>query len=86
MYYSFAKIVTRGLAGLALHNKQRELSYLALVAAKNGPRLREAMPDALPAAAPMVLGHIESPRMSMSTLALLLSRFERQTILDPDRT
>ncbi len=67
---------------LTLHRQQKELSYLALVPAKNGPKLRSAEADASPSGGPMVLGHIVSPRMSMATLALLLSRFERQTVLD----
>ncbi len=67
---------------LMLHHEQRELSYLALVAAKNGAKLKEAKADAPSAGGPMVLGHIASPAMSMTTLALLLSRFERQTVLD----
>ena len=67
---------------LVLHPEQKELSYLALVPAKNGSKLRSAEADASPAGGAMMLGHIVSPRMSMATLATLLSRFERQTVLD----
>ncbi|HTS46479.1 MAG TPA: TIGR03435 family protein [Bryobacteraceae bacterium] len=67
---------------LALHREQRQLSYLAIVPLKNVAKLRQAQLDAPSADGPMVLGRIVSPRMSMATLALLLSRFERQIVLD----
>ena len=67
---------------LKLHPEQRELAYLALVPAKNGPRLQRAKPDAAPAADPMVQGRIVSNQMPMDVLATLLSRFERQVILN----
>jgi uncharacterized protein (TIGR03435 family) len=67
---------------LVLHREQRELSYLALVQTKHGSKLRSAKDDAPQTGTPVVLGHIVSFQMSMETLAMLLSRFERQTILD----
>jgi bla regulator protein blaR1 len=67
---------------LVLHREQKELSYLMLVPAKHGSKLRQAEADASPDGGAMVLGRIVSSRMSMATLAMLLSRFERQTVLD----
>ena len=67
---------------LVLHREQKELPFLALRVGKNGPKLHEAKADAATAGGPMVLGHIASNRMSMAALASLLSRFERQTIVD----
>jgi uncharacterized protein (TIGR03435 family) len=66
---------------LAVHHEQRELPYLALVAGKTGPKFREGPPDAPPGGT-QVSGHISSRRMSIPQLSLLLSRFERQTVLD----
>ena len=67
---------------LVAHREQRELPYLAVVQAKNGSKVRSAKEDTSQTGAPMLLGHIVSPQISMPTLAMLLSRFERQTILD----
>ena len=67
---------------LALHHEQRELPFLALVVGKNGSKLRAAKLDAGIAAGPQILGRIVSDRMSMSLLASLLSRFERQIVID----
>jgi uncharacterized protein (TIGR03435 family) len=67
---------------VTVHREQRELPFLALVPAKNGPKLHPARPDAPPPEGPHILGRIVSKRMSIPTLAMLLSRFERQTILD----
>ena len=67
---------------VALHHEQRELPFLALVVGKNGSKLRAAKLDAGIAAGPQILGRIVSDRMSMSLLASLLSRFERQIVID----
>lgn len=67
---------------LVLHHEQKEQSFLALVPGKNGPKLQEAKADAPPTGKPQILGRITSNQMSMGTLAMLLSRFQRQTILD----
>ncbi len=67
---------------LVTHREPREMSYLALVAAKGGPKLEPADAPAAGATAPSIAGRIDSPRMPMATLARLLSRFERQTVLD----
>ena len=65
--------------GLSLHHEQREHSFLALVVGKNGSKLSAAKPGAAATPGPMILGRIVSDQMSMSRLASLLSRFERQT-------
>jgi uncharacterized protein (TIGR03435 family) len=67
---------------LAVHREPREMSYLALVAAKGGAKLEPADPPTGSVNAPSIAGRIDSPRMPMATLARLLSRFERQTVLD----
>lgn len=68
------------------HKEQRELAYLAVVQARGGSKLRPATLDAatlaVSPAAPNIRGRIVSARMPMSILALLLSRFEKQTVLD----
>jgi uncharacterized protein (TIGR03435 family) len=66
---------------LVLHREQEELRYVALVPVKTGPKLQPAKPDSAPSG-PVFGGRIISPQMSMFTLAKLLSRFERETVLD----
>ncbi len=67
---------------LKTHHEQRPATYLALVSGKNGPKLQPAV-DASPAAhAQGLVGRIAGPHMAMSTLALLLSRFEHETVID----
>jgi uncharacterized protein (TIGR03435 family) len=68
---------------LVLHHEQRDLPFLALVPAKNGPKIRQVKPDSVSAPNSMAArGHIVSSQMSMERLATLLSRFERQTVVD----
>ena len=67
---------------LVLHREQKELRYLALVAGKDGPKFHEAQADAAPDTTFNVAGRIVRNRISMQQLALLLSRFERQSVLD----
>jgi uncharacterized protein (TIGR03435 family) len=68
---------------LSLHHEPREMSFLALVVTKGGPKLAPANlqipPEQIPAQLP---GRLSSPRMLMSVLATLLSRFERQVVMD----
>jgi uncharacterized protein (TIGR03435 family) len=68
---------------LTLHHEPRETSFLALVVAKGGPKLAPAnlqIPaEQIPAQVP---GRLSSPRTLMSVLATLLSRFERQVVMD----
>jgi uncharacterized protein (TIGR03435 family) len=68
---------------VVLHHEQKEISYLALTADKNGPKIREVMPDpASPGNTTAAPGRIVSSQMSMERLATLLSRFQRATVLD----
>jgi uncharacterized protein (TIGR03435 family) len=68
---------------LSLRHEPREMPFLALVAAKNGPRLAPAKID-VPAAdiPPQFPGRLNHPYMPMSLLTTLVSRFERQIVID----
>lgn len=66
---------------LALHHEQRTFSFLALVAAKDGPKIHQATPGAAYVSKGM-RGRIVGSQMTMERLALLLSRFERETVVD----
>jgi uncharacterized protein (TIGR03435 family) len=66
---------------VALHREQRELPFLALVVAKNGHKL--GPPDNNTTVQGTTgAGRIVHPRLPMKVLASLLSRFERQFIID----
>jgi len=68
---------------LSLRHEPREMSFLALVVAKNGPKLTPAKTDTAPAQVPaQIAGRLLHPYMPMATLATLLSRFERQLVID----
>lgn len=67
--------------GLAVHH-QRELSHLALTVGKNGPKLREVQPDPAPPSSIFIPGRIVGGQMPMQTLAVFLSRFEREIVID----
>lgn len=68
---------------LSLHHEPRELPFLALVLAKGGSKLAPAKMDTPPAEVPtQVAGRLLHPYMPMATLATLLSRFERQLVID----
>ena len=65
---------------LAVHHEKREMPFLALVVAKNGPKL---LPAKEGGDAPRLgAGRIIHPRLPMSLLGTLLSRFERQIVID----
>ena len=64
---------------LALHHEPKPVSYLALVPGKTGPKLKPARNSA---ANTNWGGRILANRMSMPALAMLLSRFERQIVVD----
>ena len=67
---------------LKVHREPKDLSFLALVQRKNGPKFHASTaPPATPTGT-QYGGRIASTRISMERLALLLSRFERQTVLD----
>src|SRR5262249_40603436 len=68
---------------LPMHREQRQLSFAALTVAKGGPKLRAVDAEAsLSGGGPSIPGRIQSPRMSMITLAKLLARFQKETVLD----
>jgi uncharacterized protein (TIGR03435 family) len=67
---------------LAVHREKNELSYLALVQGKNGPKFHVSTAPAAPGTGTHYGGRIIDAQISMPKLALLLSRFERQTVLD----
>lgn len=63
-----------------VHHEQRELPHLALVAGKNRPKLKESRTSTGTNSA--ARGRITANNMQMRGLATLLSRFERQTVVD----
>jgi uncharacterized protein (TIGR03435 family) len=68
---------------LSLHHEPREMSFLALVVAKNGPKLAPAKAGTPPAQIPsQIPGRVLHPQMPMAILATLLSRFERKIVID----
>jgi uncharacterized protein (TIGR03435 family) len=67
---------------LVLHHEQRELRYLSLAAGKDGPKMRSAEDQPAQDTAYNVAGRIVRKRISMPQLALLISRFERQPVID----
>jgi uncharacterized protein (TIGR03435 family) len=67
---------------LAFHYEPREMSFLALVVGKNGPKVQPAKSTAPVPGGLQVAGRIASPQMSMQQLVTLLSRFQRQTVRD----
>ena len=64
---------------VVLHHEQKQLSYLALTVGKDGPRMKESSG---PGGNPAQRGRIDGQQMTMPLLATLLSRFERQTVVD----
>jgi uncharacterized protein (TIGR03435 family) len=66
---------------VALHRDKKQLPFLALVTARNGPKLQPAKEGVINPG-PQGAGRINHPRMPMSLLATLLSRFERQIVID----
>ena len=67
---------------LAIHHEQKELSYVALIIGKKGPKLQEAIPGSDTSGNKFLIGRIVSNHISMTTLATLFSRFTGQTVLD----
>jgi uncharacterized protein (TIGR03435 family) len=67
---------------LALHEEKRELPHLALTVAKGGHKMTPVQLAPNPPAPRLGAGRVEHPQMRMSILATLLSRFERQLVLD----
>jgi uncharacterized protein (TIGR03435 family) len=72
------KLLTDRL-GIVFHHEQSTLPFLALTIARDGPKLPASKgTNGNPAAA----GHVAGTALSMAGLATLLSRFERQTVVD----
>jgi uncharacterized protein (TIGR03435 family) len=68
---------------VALHHENKNLSYLALVVSRAGLKIHGSQIDpGVPPKSSAMLGHIVSSQISMQRLAMLLSRFERQTVID----
>jgi uncharacterized protein (TIGR03435 family) len=67
---------------LRFHLEQRQASYLPLVQGKDGAKLQLAVPDTTTSNGQGLIGRIAGPRMAISTLALLLSRSEHETVID----
>ena len=67
---------------MALHHESRELSFLALVEAKGGTRLRPARAGSDPSGNAQVSGNISSNSMSMTQLTTVLSHFLELPVLD----
>src|SRR5262249_12348635 len=67
---------------LQFHREQRRIAHYALVVAKGGPRLRAAEPDPAGARQSYAKGRIVHSQIRMDTLAMLLSRQLRETVLD----
>jgi uncharacterized protein (TIGR03435 family) len=67
---------------IALHHEQRELSYLSLIVGPKGLKIEEAKENSDPSGNRYIMGNIRSDRLPISTLAMLLSRFVRQPVLD----
>jgi uncharacterized protein (TIGR03435 family) len=66
---------------LVLRHEQKQLSYLGLTATKTGPKIQPAKPGATLGNS-AARGRILANQMPMSGLATLLSRFERETVVD----
>lgn len=64
---------------VSLHHEPKTMSYLAMVIGKNGPQLK---PASMGGNRRAFSGYISSTEMGMPRLATLLSRFERQIIVD----
>jgi len=67
---------------LVLRHEQRELSYLALIIGKDGPKMpRSPDPDQSPQSK-VLANSIHSTRMNMAMLSTLISRFAHTRVLD----
>ena len=66
---------------VTVHREPRTQAFAALVASRGGPKLTPA-PSAAVGQVTSRAGHIVGQEMTMTVLASLLSRFERQLIVD----
>ncbi len=67
---------------LVLRRGQHELSYLALVAAKGGPKMTPTADPEQPPKSDLGGNHIHSTRIDMPMLAYLIARFTHNRVLD----
>lgn len=67
---------------VTMHAEKKELSYLALVPAKNGTKMQPAKSDAPPTTGFQRAGNIAHSAMGLDLLARLLSRFTGETVID----
>lgn len=67
---------------LKLHHEMRELTVLVLVAGKNGIRFQEAKEGSSTTGNSFIPGRIISNSISMHMFATLLTRFQREPVLD----
>ena len=67
---------------IAMHTEQREITHYELVIGKNGPKLKESTVSPGEASGMARLDGIQSNRMQMNKLAMLLSRMTRMPVLD----
>src|ERR1039457_5918660 len=67
---------------LEYHTTQKSMSFVALVVAKNGPKIVEGIEDSDATHNSFIPGKIISNRITMATLVTLLSRFLRETVID----
>ncbi len=67
---------------LKVRSEQRVLPYLALAKGKAPPKIKRVEETPNANIGPQVRGRISHPQMSMQGLVTLLSRFERQTVVD----
>lgn len=78
--------MTRSLLAERLHlrlrREEKVLPHLALILSKSAPRFPASTLTTAPEQAPQVRGRISHPRIPISQLVTLLSRFERQIIID----
>jgi uncharacterized protein (TIGR03435 family) len=65
---------------VSIHHEQKDLPFLALTIGRNGPKL--AAPKDTAGTPQLVAGRIIHDRMPMSVFVMLLSRFERQTVVN----
>lgn len=67
---------------LVAHHEQRDMRYLTLMPEKNGPKLAKAQEPPPPDSGYTTAGHIVRHHMQLTQLATLISRFERQPVVD----
>jgi uncharacterized protein (TIGR03435 family) len=67
---------------LQFHTEQRSFAHMVLTVGKNGTKLKEVTPDPATAKSRYLFGHLTGNQMRMHNLALMLSRYMRQLVLD----